>query len=174
MSELFLWFYCLPLHQAAALVLCGMWLLLALHRKLWERRGWRCFLWGCLALGLLAVLSQTLLLRTPGAHQTAPLPLFASYRALMAGENPEILRSNLMNVLLFAPLGLCGCLLWGKRVSAWQAAAVTAALLLFSCAIEWAQLETGRGVCELDDLLHNTLGGLLGSLFSWLYGKFQP
>ena len=174
MSELFLWFYCLTLPQAVTLAVCGLWLLLALHRRLHDRKLWRSLLAALFCLVLLAILCQTLLLRTPEAHQTAPQPLFASYRALLDGGKPEILRSNLMNVLLFMPLGLCGCLLWGKQTRGWQAAIVTAALLLFSCGIEWAQFETGRGVCELDDILHNTLGGLLGSLFSWLYGKFQP
>ena len=173
MQALFLWFYCLPLHQAAALVLCGMWFLLALHRRLREKRLWRSLLAAGFCLVLVIVLCQTLLLRAPEERQEEILPLLASYRLLLDGGNPEILRSNLMNVLLFAPLGLCGCLLWGKEVRLRQAAAVTAALFLISCGIEWAQLETGRGICELDDILHNTLGALLGSLYAWLYGKFQ-
>ena len=171
MQALFLWFYCLTLPQAVILSVCAMWIVLHLHRQFSGRRPWRLFLGVMFVLGLAAILAQTVLLRSPGEKQEAALPLFASYRALKAGGNPEILRSNLMNVLLFCPLGLCGCLLWGRSVKLWQAALVTAGLFVISCGIEWVQLETGRGLCEADDVFHNTLGALTGSLFSWLYGK---
>ena len=38
--------------------------------------------------------------------------------------------------------------------------------LMLSCLIEGLQFLYGRGLCEFDDLFHNTLGGLIGSLIS--------
>ena len=40
----------------------------------------------------------------------------------------------------------------------------TAVLLAMSAAIEWAQFRLNLGHCEIDDVIHNTLGALLGSL----------
>lgn len=38
--------------------------------------------------------------------------------------------------------------------------------LMLSCLIEGLQFLYGRGLCEFDDLFHNTLGGLIGYLIS--------
>ena len=37
--------------------------------------------------------------------------------------------------------------------------------IVISCIIEGVQLITGRGYCQLDDVIMNTLGGILGYIF---------
>lgn len=64
------------------------------------------------------------------------------------------------NVLIFAPLGFLPPLLW-KRLARWRRA--VGLCFCVSLFIECAQLFVGRSV-DVDDLILNTLGGLLGYL----------
>lgn len=63
------------------------------------------------------------------------------------------------NILLFAPLGFLLPLAWKKLERWWLVALMGAAL---SLAIEILQYSTGTGLCELDDLFHNTFGSFTG------------
>lgn len=67
------------------------------------------------------------------------------------------------NILLFVPLGLLPPLLW-RRYRGWRGAALPA---LCSLLVELAQIFTGRSV-DVDDLILNALGGLLGWLLARL------
>ena len=62
------------------------------------------------------------------------------------------------NVLIFAPLGFLPPLLWRRWRHFWAAVALSAGV---SCLIEFLQLFLGRSV-DVDDVILNTLGGLLG------------
>lgn len=97
----------------------------------------------------------------PSAPQLAP---FHSYRAVLSGENPELLRSSFMNVLLFYPAGLLACSLlpgtWRRR---WKLLLVTLAFALLSFGIEFCQYRYALGQAEVDDVLHNALGAFLGA-----------
>ena len=66
------------------------------------------------------------------------------------------------NVAIFIPLGLLPPILWKRWRSGWKTAVLC---LLCSLFIESLQLFIGRSV-DVDDLILNTLGGLLG------YGLF--
>ena len=48
-----------------------------------------------------------------------------------------------------------------------------AAGFALSCVIELVQLVTGRGFCQLDDIVTNTAGTVLGCVLSGLFGKFR-
>ncbi|MBQ6399296.1 MAG: VanZ family protein [Clostridia bacterium] len=68
-----------------------------------------------------------------------------------------------MNMMLFIPMGylLPYVFSWFRaRVSRWPALAC----FLFSVAVENLQLVTRRGFYDLDDLISNTLGGIIGQL----------
>ena len=80
---------------------------------------------------LTVIAMATLTDRTASATSAAPelLP-FHSYRAVIAGENKEILRSNFMNVVLFYPAGLLTCELLPKA-GAWQ----SVCYLLLRCSL---------------------------------------
>ena len=67
------------------------------------------------------------------------------------------------NLIWFVPLGIL-TKLWGLRL--WQA---LLAGFLLSLSIETAQFVLGSGVSELDDLILNTLGALLGYLGTALF-----
>lgn len=65
-----------------------------------------------------------------------------------------------LNILLFIPLGF----LLGRK----QAIAIG---LLLSAGIELTQFVFRLGVCELDDVLNNTIGAAIGSLLFKKFGK---
>lgn len=63
-----------------------------------------------------------------------------------------------MNLVLFVPIGL---MLRGVIDSCWK---VVAGGCFLSLSIEVQQLLFRKGLCETDDLIHNTLGALIGCL----------
>ena len=71
------------------------------------------------------------------------------------------------NVLIFAPLGVLPPLLWKRWRYLWAAVPLSAGV---SCLIEFLQLFLGRSV-DVDDVILNTLGGLLGYLLFCLIPK---
>lgn len=76
-------------------------------------------LWPLFLLWLAVIAVATLANRVPAELPATPqfIP-FHSHRAVLNGENKEIFRSNLMNVVLFYPAGLLACELlpkdWGR------------------------------------------------------------
>lgn len=89
--------------------------------------------------------------------ETALFPLW-SWAEVIRNHNMGILYQILLNILLFAPFG--GLLKWTFRKIrlpvGWLAG------FLFSMAIEVCQLVFHLGLFEWDDMLHNSLGSLIG------------
>jgi glycopeptide antibiotics resistance protein len=73
------------------------------------------------------------------------------------------------NIVLFLPFGLFLPLLW----RGWPLARVTAVTLLLSSGIEVLQLYTSRGA-DVDDVLLNTVGSVLGYLLFCLFRVCAP
>ncbi len=61
---------------------------------------------------------------------------------------------NLQNILFFVPFGIL--------FPAWKWKAVLISAFAFSVLIEAAQYVFGLGLCELDDVICNTLGAMIG------------
>ena len=132
-----------------------------------------------LALYALAVAFVTLLSREPSPVRFVRLNLFRSYRSAFRSvvrynRNrktilPRVnwtMREMILNVVLFLPVGaLLACLFPRMRP-------VKAALagLLSSLAIEVAQAVFRLGVFDVCDLVHNTLGTVLGF---YLYRRLE-
>lgn len=74
------------------------------------------------------------------------------------------------NIILFLPVGFFVPLLWNKMARFYQVALLGLGL---SLTIEFLQLFTFRAV-DVDDLLMNTLGGILGYLLYRLAQKILP
>lgn len=94
------------------------------------------------------------------------MPPFWSLRE-MANGNGGVLFEKVLNIFLFIPLGMLSQIemLIIKRIffvgwSLWiQTAGICIAVSLF---VEILQLLTKRGTCEIDDIVWNTLGALVG------------
>lgn len=127
----------------------------------WFRRG----VWATLIAWIAAVLWITILSRTPGAAYVPELIPFHSYRKLLATGTTEIIRTNFMNIALFYPAGLLTASLfpdkWTRLQKIWSTAILFA---MFSGVIEYVQFFYALGEPEMDDVIHNTLGALLGTI----------
>lgn len=105
------------------------------------------------------VLCATVIFRESVAERGFRLIPFSSYWDF--GEHGYLLEAvaeKLLNVALFVPVGfLLGC---SAREMSWRRVLVIGMCL--SVAIELMQLIFQKGLCEVDDVMHNVVGGLVG------------
>lgn len=96
---------------------------------------------------------------------------FWSYHDVLNSKNPSRYWEVILNVLLYVPIGfLVGCLISSKSTSNEYLKETAGGQCLFvfvvsaglSVVTEVLQLVLHRGLCETDDVIHNTLGALLG------------
>ena len=111
------------------------------------------------AIYLAALLYVTLGNRTPASNYNYNFKVFWSYEQIAKNGSRFLLWENIANVFAFLPLGMFLQELFEKRIK-WFQCALGAGLL--SMTIESAQLIFKLGLCEWDDVIHNTAGALLG------------
>ena len=147
-----------------AALICG--LILAVCYAVCRKKGRR-FPWGKAVCAVLLVgwavvtVFVTLLRSEPNefAARQWNLQLFRAWREAYQRFTLQIWLNVLLNIALFVPLGVLLPLLW-KPFRKWYAA--LGAGFGVSLLIELAQLFTGSGMCDVDDLFTNTLGAILG------------
>ena len=115
------------------------------------------------------VICTTVAFRNNGSERAILFIPLQSYIKIFEGKD-ALLQENIMNVVAFMPIGVF--LVIGARKLKWWQAALTGCSL--SLVIEFMQFYFKRGQCEVDDVLHNTLGCVIGyyivkavSLFSY-------
>ncbi|MBQ4581777.1 MAG: VanZ family protein [Oscillospiraceae bacterium] len=124
---------------------------------------WKLLNFMLLLVSILFIAWVTLLRREPMAEPVVELRPFATFERI-AGER-EYIRTMVMNAALFLPLGLSAAALLPRR---WPWLRMAAALLLglaVSCGVEQLQYLHLLGTVEVDDVLCNTFGALLGGQF---------
>ena len=109
--------------------------------------------WCLLAVSAAGVLYFTVLAKTPAERRTFNLMLFWNYGnwSLI-----EVRHEIIQNVLLFMPYGAALCAVGAKYPVGIAA--------LTSLSVELTQYFFRLGLCEADDVMHNTLGAALGVL----------
>lgn len=181
-GKLLHWLYCLDLTEATLLLLiCSA--VFCLAKKRFGRFFWWKWLVAALLLAATAgAIYTTLGRRTGGENLQVNLIPFHSYREVLAGGNPEIYRSNFMNAVLFYPAGLLATALLPEKWPGWiKCVLVVLAFGALSVGIEYVQYTYALGRCEIDDVIHNTVGALAGSLAAlwmpsllvWLGGQVK-
>ena len=112
---------------------------------------WKIWRWegGLLAGYMFLVLAETVFIRKPFSGQHFQSQLFWSWKAWTVQKNQV-----LTNIIMFIPVGLLTGLIWK-----WKGLLVAAGL---SMGIEVLQLISQRGLCEFDDMIHNTVGAAIG------------
>lgn len=107
------------------------------------------------------ILWHTIISRYPSGHRIVRWGLFWSYRAFLEGDKyaKKEMIQNLQNVIFFIPFGLLFPL-----KDRWWRNAISAVLL--SMTIEALQLTYTLGWCEIDDVICNSIGSLIGF---WIY-----
>lgn len=112
----------------------------------------------CMLMGYyFLVLCATVFFREETFERRCDLYPFWSYTILYN----RLLAQLIMNVLMFIPIGFFagGAL---KKMNIWNAFVFGLGLSLF---IELTQLITTRGVFNVDDIIHNVLGCIIGFSF---------
>ena len=171
-KEILRWFYCLPISGILIGIVLATMLWYLLSKKL---ESTKIIYWidGMLFLvAMAAIVCFTLGIRNAGNENGVSLIPLSSYYQVLLGGNPEILRSNFMNIVLFYPAGLLAASLLPQKWPGWfRCLLVVLTLTAVSAGIEALQYRHALGQCEIDDIIHNVVGALLGSLtFGCLFG----
>lgn len=107
------------------------------------------------------LICSTVVFRQYAERKPFELRIFWSYDRAIHGE-PYLLYENIMNIVVFVPIGLVLCSL--MPLSKWWATLIIG--FCFSVVIELIQLFFKRGLFELDDIIHNTAGCIFGLLIA--------
>lgn len=120
----------------------------------------------------------TLSYRTPAQEPRMNLNLFWSYqeafrikKGVLRIRQPSIARQILLNVLVMIPVGLLMPLVYHRFRHLFLLTLLTG--FAISVLTETMQYFTCLGLCELDDILHNTLGCLVGIFLFWLNNRIM-
>ena len=116
-----------------------------------------CILLLCVYLTFL--FGVTLFNRRPEESFSLELTPLWSYQESLFNGNTGLGQQIFYNIIAFIPLGIFLPVLSGKMQVFWRTAASAAALSAF---IEISQLVFRCGLCELDDVMNNTLGAAAG------------
>lgn len=176
MQIIFRWFYCLPILYIAGLLFVGTAFYLILRRKCCHISQWYGITVFLFCIWITVVLLGTIIDRTAYNEGMKPIIIpFYSYYVVLTGGEKELLRENLMNIILFYPAGLFACELLPKSWSRAKRVILVAVLLaLVSVGIEFCQYHFALGQAEVDDVIHNTLGALIGALVCTINLKWKP
>lgn len=115
-----------------------------------------------------ALLCSTVILRGANEEMHYKLIPFWSYAAVLRGRE-DLIIENFLNVMVFIPLGLM--LSTFDTFRKWRIVFLCGFCL--SVTIELLQLIFKRGLCEFDDMFHNTLGAMIGYWLVLLLLKLQ-
>lgn len=113
------------------------------------------------------ILYVTLLTREPAPYKQRIFTPFHSYFELIFNHQKGWLSQNLLNMLLFMPLGAsCFCITDRNNRSKFKIAVIAGFLL--SCFVEITQYFTKLGFFETDDIINNIIGTAIGDAVCWL------
>lgn len=125
------------------------------------KRGWHYSMALLLAELLLLIYGSTVFFRETQVGVNEDFYPFRSYQSIQMFM--ESLPESILNLILFVPIGILLCVVFRNMV--WWKILLCGASL--SMGIEIFQLIFEKGLCDLNDLLHNTMGCMLG------YGIFR-
>lgn len=100
---------------------------------------------------------STVFFRRERPERTVYFTPFWSYKAISEGQT-ELLAENILNVIAFIPIGLL--IKIGSPIWTWKKVFVMGCLI--SLCVEIFQYILNKGFCEIDDVIHNAIGCLIG------------
>lgn len=159
----YIWGYWRSLYNDIPMyVYVGLFIVLVLSAfflYVWDKKNYLRKLFGILALEYVFLLfCTTVVFRSTEKERLFNIMPFWSYGAYFRGEDFRLLPENMMNVVVFIPFGV----LLGASIRKNSWIRVIIAGCCISVSIEVLQLVSKRGFCEFDDVMHNTLGCLIG------------
>lgn len=108
---------------------------------------------------LIIIIGATLASRGSSYYGNAYTHPFSSYREAWNRFSPMLWRNIILNILMFVPIGFLLPVFSNKFKKAWR---TYLAGFLLTLGIELIQHITGRGIFEIDDIIGNTFGTLIG------------
>lgn len=118
-------------------------------------------IWFLFFVYLSIVLDYAFFSRAPGSRHRIDLILGESW-----GTTARSHAYVIENVLMTVPLGAFLGVLWRARTKKGTIVRAFLVSMAASICLELAQLATGRGYCQVDDVATNAVGGLLGAIFA--------
>jgi len=119
---------------------------------------------------VIIVLAATVIVgasKTAAADRSLNLVPFQVFQETWGMPEPKKIAQTAANVVMFVPLGVMMPVAF-RRMRSFGKTALS--LALFSFVIEFTQYFTGRSA-DIDDLMLNTLGGILGYLIFFVVSK---
>lgn len=125
-------------------------------------------------LSLTFIVRETMILRTPD-NRGVVLEPFREIDAMLHQPNHFFwFMQVFLNIILFVPFGFLLPMIL-ERFRSFGFTTVTG--FIFSSGIETMQYITGRGLTEVDDVINNTAGALVGYILyvgvMWIYRRRQ-
>lgn len=118
-----------------------------------------------LVLTFTFIVRETLIWRYSGKHEAALIPFRQLIGFFKKPNHMLWFWQIILNIILFIPFGFLFPIIQPKL----SKATITYGVLL-SLAIEIMQYITGRGLADIDDLINNALGAVIGYLI-YMAGK---
>ena len=128
---------------------------------------WKCIFAVLLIFYMTTVYVATVLARGPVIGDSVRLSLFWSWRKALRGSK-YIRRLILENIIMLMPVGFLLPLIDQRTFTAVRTVFIG---FIFSMVIETSQYFLKTGLFEADDILHNTVGTLIGYIISKLLIK---
>ncbi len=107
------------------------------------------------------VFASTVFTRIPSGEMQYELLPFWSWRHVLVNHSKEMLKENLLNMLLLFPFGLLLPLVFHKNIRWYRGFGYG---FFVSAVIEFCQLVFQRGLFEWDDMIHNAIGCMVGCI----------
>ncbi len=107
----------------------------------------------------------TVFRRTSGEDFQVNLRVLWAFRMIINGRTRDIGYGVIGNIVLFVPIGFLFPLARGKKCGK----VVVIFGMIVSLVVEFLQLLLKRGVFEVDDVLHNTIGAIIGYFLFVIY-----
>ena len=126
-----------------------------LHKKITHKKVFLCFL---MSTYLTVLLFQAFFSRQAGSRSGIELYPF-SILGVSVGEDASFME----NILMFLPFGFLMPFIWRLMRSPFYCIGVA---FIGSVSLEIMQLVTGRGYCQIDDIISNTAGAVLGYMLT--------
>ena len=163
-----------PWSQAETICLTGIAVVMAVlliwcirHHRMKVSQAVALFL---LILFLEIVVASTILTRRPGVRSYKLIPFWSWYGVIVEGDI-SLLSENFLNCLLLMPAGFLLPFICNHKVRLHRGLLFG---LFISSVIEICQLVLKRGLFEWDDIIHNSLGCMLGCLLAnWVWERIS-
>lgn len=118
---------------------------------------------------IMIILEATVFTRPSTGMHKYELRLFWSWAKVFKG-NYIIAIEIVINILLLVPIGVLIPIVFHKKLEWWKGLIIG---LIISCVIEVGQLVFCRGLFEWDDMIHNSVGCMLGCILTEKYLKLK-